>query len=90
VFVTELARSVNRTPETIKRWIATGLLDCERDEHNRRVFHEEHVERCHELARLGVKAQIEQRRLSDLVAAEPKQLSLVIESQRRRRGRGKS
>jgi DNA-binding transcriptional MerR regulator len=89
VFVTELARNVNRTPETIKRWIASGLLECERDEHNRRVFHEEHVERCHELARLGVKAQIEQCKLSDLVAAQPEQLQLVAQQQKRGRARGK-
>lgn len=43
VFVAELARRVGRTPETIKRWVAKGLLECERDEHNRRVFEEKHV-----------------------------------------------
>jgi DNA-binding transcriptional MerR regulator len=84
VFVAELARRVGRTPETIKRWVTKGLLDCERDEHNRRVFGEKHVERCQELAKLGVKAQVEQRPLTDIAAEQPIQLDL-IESTRRRR-----
>ncbi len=85
MFVAELARRVGRTPETIKRWVAGGLLDCDRDEHNRRVFSEEHVERCRELARLGVKAQVEQRKLSDVAAEQPTQLPLIPASRKRRR-----
>jgi hypothetical protein len=87
VFVAELARRVGRTPETIKRWIAKGLLDCERDEHNRRVFGEKHVERCHELAKLGVKAQVEQRPLTDVAAEQPLQLTLIAPARRPRRRR---
>jgi len=64
---------------SIKRWVAAGLIDCDRDERNRRIFSAEHVERCQELAKLGVKAQIQQRKLSDVVADQPQQLQLLSE-----------
>jgi len=77
VFVAELARRVDRTPETIKRWVAEGVLTCARDERNRRVFDEGHVARCRELARLSVAAQIQNRKLSELVEELPEQLGLL-------------
>jgi DNA-binding transcriptional MerR regulator len=90
VFVAELARRVGRTPETIKRWITKGLLECERDEHNRRVFGEKHVERCQELAKLGVQAQVEQRPLTTVAAEQPVQLSLIGSTGEKRRRRKKT
>ena len=77
MLVSELARRVGRSTETIKRWADEGLLDCERDERNRRVFHEEDVERAHELARLSVTAQLRNRKLGEIVKELPQQLSLL-------------
>jgi DNA-binding transcriptional MerR regulator len=75
--VSELAKRVGRTPETIKRWADEGLLDCDRDDRNRRVFREEHVEVCRQLARLSVTAQIQNRKLSEIVEELPRQLRLL-------------
>ena len=72
----ELSKRVGRSRETIRRWIDDDLLQCDRDALNRRVFGEEHVERCLELARLAISAQLRNVKLSDLAAASPAQLTL--------------
>lgn len=77
VLVSELARRVGRSAETIKRWADEGLLECDRDERNRRIFGEEHVERAQELARLSVTAQVRNRKLSEIVEELPQQLPLL-------------
>jgi len=77
VLVSELAKRVGRTPETIKRWADEGLLDCDRDDRNRRVFHEDHVNVCLQLARLSVTAQIQNRKLTEIVEELPEQLLLL-------------
>jgi len=77
MFVNEVAKRVGRHTDTIKRWADEGLLECERDERNRRIFREEDVERCRELARLSVRAQMENRKLADLAEQLPKQLGLM-------------
>lgn len=79
MLVGELSKRVGRSTETIKRWLNDGLLDCDRDELNRRVFDEAHVERCLVLARLSITAQLQNKKLTDLVRALPEQLSLVHE-----------
>jgi DNA-binding transcriptional MerR regulator len=77
MLVAELARRVGRTPDTIKRWTDEGLLNCERDDRNRRIFREEHVEMCLQLVRLSVTAQLQNRKLSELVEGLPQQMSLL-------------
>jgi DNA-binding transcriptional MerR regulator len=77
VLVSELAKRVNRSPDTIKRWVDEGLLDCDRDERNRRQFSEESVERCLILARLSVAAQLQNRKLAEIAAEMPEQLLLL-------------
>jgi hypothetical protein len=77
VLVGELARRVGRSPDTIKRWVNQGLLPCDRDDRNRRIFGDEHVARCLELIRLSVSAQIRNRKLVELADELPEQLNLV-------------
>lgn len=77
MLVNELAKRVNRSPDTIKRWVDDGLLECYRDERNRRQFSEEIVDHCLLLARLSVAAQIQNRKLAELVAEMPEQLPLL-------------
>lgn len=77
VLVSELARLVNRSPDTIKRWVEIGLVECERDERNRRQFSHESVARCLALARLSVAAQLQNRKLEDLAGEMPEQLPLL-------------
>lgn len=77
MLVSELARRVNRSPETIKRWVDEGLLGCSRDERNRRQFGEESVDRCLLLARLSVTAQLQNRKLVDLIGEVPTQMELL-------------
>ena len=77
MLVNELARRVNRSTDTIKRWVDEGLLDCYRDERNRRQFSEGSVDRCLVLARLSVVAQLQNRKLRELVAEMPEQLVLL-------------
>ncbi len=77
MLVSELAKRVNRSPDTIKRWVDEGLLDCDRDERNRRQFSEESVERCLILARLSVAAQLQNRKLAEIAAEMPEQLLLL-------------
>jgi DNA-binding transcriptional MerR regulator len=76
----ELARRVGRSVDTIKRWEDDGLISCDRDERGRRLFKEAHVDRCRELAYLGVIAQLRSARLADLASAQPMQLSLLVDS----------
>ncbi len=75
MLIGELALAVGRSVETIKRWEALGFLSAHRDERNRRIFDEDSVERCRELARLALRAQLEQRPLEQLVAELPEQLA---------------
>jgi MerR HTH family regulatory protein len=77
VLVNELARRVNRSPDTIKRWVEEGLLECWRDERNRRQFSEASVDRGLDLARLSVAAQLQNKKLRELVAEIPEQLLLL-------------
>jgi DNA-binding transcriptional MerR regulator len=77
MLVHELAKRVNRSPDTIKRWADTGLLDCTRDDRNRRQFAEDSIERCRDLARLSIRAQTENRKLADLLAELPQQVRLI-------------
>jgi DNA-binding transcriptional MerR regulator len=82
VLVGELARRVGRSSDTIKRWLEEGLLDCERDDRNRRVFADRHVERCLELARLSVSAQVQNKKLSELANELPRQLALDVDAKK--------
>jgi DNA-binding transcriptional MerR regulator len=77
VLIGELARRVGRSPDTIKRWLDQGLLNCERDERNRRIFTELDVERCSDLIRLSIAAQVQNKKLAELADNLPVQLSLV-------------
>ena len=77
VLVSELAKRIGRTPETIKRWADQGFIPCERDDRNRRIFREEHVGLCREIARLSISAQTQNRKLSELVELIPVQLGLL-------------
>lgn len=77
VLIGELARRIGRSPDTIKRWLDQGLMHCERDERNRRIFTELHVERCSDLARLSIAAQIQNKKLAELADNLPIQLRLV-------------
>lgn len=78
VLVGELSSRVGRSPDTIKRWIQEGFLECDRDGRNRRIFRDEHVDRCRELARLGIAAQVRNKKLAELVQDLPQQLPLVV------------
>lgn len=80
MLVSELAKRVNRSPDTIKRWVDDGLLECYRDERNRRQFSEQSVDRCLVLTRLSVAAQLQNRKLAALVAEMPEQLQLLTAS----------
>lgn len=77
MLVGELAKRIGRTPETIKRWADAGLVNCDRDDRNRRIFREEHVEQCLRIARLSVTAQIKNKKLSEIVETLPQQLRLL-------------
>ena len=77
VLVGEIARKVGRTPETIRRWLDQGLLKCDRDALNRRVFNDEHVQRCLDLARLSVTAQLQNRKMREIAPEYPQQLDLI-------------
>jgi DNA-binding transcriptional MerR regulator len=79
--VSELGKRVNRSPDTIKRWVDEGLLPCDRDEKNQRRFTEASVERCLLLARLSIEAQAQNRKLTDLAAEVPEQLQLLPQGQ---------
>lgn len=77
MLVGELAKRVGRTTETIKRWVDDGLLDCQRDDRNRRIFSDEDFERCLEIVRLSNTAQVQNRKLSELAKDLPEQLRLM-------------
>jgi DNA-binding transcriptional MerR regulator len=77
MLIGELARRSGRTTDTIKRWVDDGLIACERDERNRRVFREEQVAECRELARLSLVAQLTNRKLSQIAQELPEQLRLL-------------
>jgi len=77
VLVAELAKRIGRSVDTIKRWEEQGLLTPQRDDRDRRVYREEDVALCLELARLGISARRQSRKLSLLAAAAPQQLPLL-------------
>ncbi len=73
----EVAGRIGRSVETIKRWEELGLLFPRRDERGQRRFDPETVERCIELAALGMEAQRRSQPLHELASALPVQLSLA-------------
>ena len=79
MLVADLAKRIGRSVDTIKRWEEQGLLAPERDDRDRRVYREEDVATCLELAKLAIAARRRSQKLSLLVAAAPKQLSLLNE-----------
>ena len=77
MFIAELARRVGRSTDTIKSWEEQGLLTPARDAQDRRVFSEDDVHLGLKLAELAIAAKRRSQKLSELVAAEPVQLSLI-------------
>jgi DNA-binding transcriptional MerR regulator len=75
--VGDLAKRVDRSVDTIRRWEEEGLLSCERDRRGRRIYDESHVELCLRLADLGLLAQRRSEKLKALADREPQQLSLL-------------
>lgn len=78
MLISELARRVGRSVDTIKRWEEDGLLTPRRDTRGRRVFNEKHVERCLQLAELALLAQRRSEKLKSLFEHAPAQLSLLL------------
>jgi hypothetical protein len=77
VLIGEIARRVGRSVDTIKRWEGLGLLTPDRDALGRRLFREEHVSLCMDLAQLGLAAQRNCVKLSLLVDSVPHQMVLI-------------
>lgn len=80
MFIAEFAKRVGRSVDTVKSWDEQGLLTPSRDGHDRRVYREEDVPEGVALARLGITARRQNRKLASLVAAAPKQLALLVEA----------
>jgi hypothetical protein len=77
MLVTEFARRINRSVDTVKRWEESNLLVCPRDERGRRIFTEEHIAVGSRLATLSLVAQRRSEKLESLALREPVQLSLL-------------
>ena len=77
MLIGELARHVGRHVDTLKRWEEAGLLVPERDDRGRRTYRAEHVELCLALAKLGIAAQKNCCKLSELAEQMPVQLTLL-------------
>jgi predicted site-specific integrase-resolvase len=82
MFIAELAKRVGLSVDTIKSWEQQGLLMPARDDQDRRVYREEDVALGLELAKLGIVARRRSQKLSHLVEAAPKQLSLLGEEKK--------
>lgn len=78
--VGELAKRINRSVDTIRRWEDEGLLTCDRDGRGRRVYEESHIELGLRLADLGLLAQRRSEKLISLASSVPAQMSLLIYS----------
>lgn len=87
VFIAELARRVGRSTDTIKAWEEQGLLTPARDEQDRRIYSEDDVRVGLKLAALGITARRRSKKLAELVAAEPVQLSLIRNDAKERHAR---
>lgn len=66
--ISELARLVGRSVDTLKRWEQQGLLVPQRDNIGRRRYDLSDIDRCHELGTLAVEAQRKSIKLSVLAA----------------------
>lgn len=76
--VGELARTIGRSIDTIKRWERLGLLSAHRDRLGRRRYEQPQIDRCVELSELALEAQRRSMKLKDLVAAiDPPRLPLA-------------
>lgn len=72
----QVSELIGRSPDTLRRWERVGLVVPHRDRRGRRVYSNEQVAQCRELARLGPVAQRKSVKLTDYIDGQPKQLSL--------------
>lgn len=75
--ISEVAKLIGRSVDTIKRWEAQGLIQPQRDVKGQRQFSPTDVEACFRLADLSMVAQHDSVKLSLLVELVPEQLSLI-------------
>jgi DNA-binding transcriptional MerR regulator len=85
MYVAELARRAGRSVDTIKRWEDQNLLSPTRDSRGRRVYDQNDLDKCLQLARLSLLAQRRSEKLMSLAQREPEQLLLIgsLSSERR-------
>lgn len=81
MFIAQFAKRVGRSVDTIKRWEGEGLLQPARDDLDRRVYNEQHVSLCLEIAKLGLAAKRHSKKLKYLVETMPTQLGLLEDEQ---------
>lgn len=74
MLIGEFCRRVGRSPDTVKRWEDLGLLQVARDARGRRLYSEADLVRAHQLAELGLLAQVQSRKISTLAKEAPDQL----------------
>jgi DNA-binding transcriptional MerR regulator len=85
MYVAELARRAGRSVDTIKRWEDQNLLSPTRGSRGRRVYDQNDLDKCLQLARLSLLAQRRSEKLMSLAQREPEQLLLIgsLSSERR-------
>lgn len=75
--ISEVARIIGRSVDTIKRWESEGLIQPLRDERGQRYFGDSDLAACRRLADLAILAQHDSVKMSALVNQIPEQLSLL-------------
>lgn len=81
--ISDVAKKIGRSVDTLKRWEAEGLIQPARDERGQRRFEDDDVAVCKRLADLAILAQQDSVKLSLLAHQIPEQLSLLQEQRSR-------
>jgi len=75
--LSEFCVLVGRSPDTVKRWEAQGLIRPVRDPNGHRVYGDAEVAISRELRTLSLVAQKSSRSLASLLTTLPEQLPLL-------------
>ena len=84
MLIGELCRRVGRSADSVKRWEEQGLLRPKRDARGRRIYTQDELDLCAQLAQMGFVAQVRNTKLRDLVEPQSRQIAFSFAAPEKR------